>query len=175
VTQQKKILTSFIKIEISILIIGVLFKIMHWPYASLLLLSSFGSIMILYVIRFLYKSPKVFLDFIKVSFVLSWAIHGILFICILPYKLPFAMIAIISFFMGIVVMINTDHLEKFDKSRVNTKTQSIYPLIGSFAAIFIAIGFLFKMFHFPGTTILILAGIVCCIAWGFISLSSKRN
>jgi len=53
------------KISISIFIIEILFKIMHFPFAGPMIILSFLSISILYTIHFFKKQNKVMVDYLK--------------------------------------------------------------------------------------------------------------
>jgi hypothetical protein len=46
-------------------IVGFMFKIMHWKFADIILLTSLISIAITYLIRFIFKNKKSILDILK--------------------------------------------------------------------------------------------------------------
>lgn len=62
----------------AIVIIGILFAIMHWPYGKLMLVSGLIGIMITYLFSFLSKPIKNRLDIIKLAWVLVSFTNGIL-------------------------------------------------------------------------------------------------
>ena len=74
----KKILTFPIRIVLLILVYGMLFLIMDWPYANQLLLIGSVLLAFLYSIRFLYKKDKKRIDIVKLGFVLVWVVNLIL-------------------------------------------------------------------------------------------------
>ena len=67
-----KILTFPLRLALIILIFGALFKIMHWPYANMLMLIGGVSIGLLYTIRFFFKTKKSKLDYVKLAMILIW-------------------------------------------------------------------------------------------------------
>lgn len=74
-----------IQIGIGFLMIGAIFKIMHWPGASIILLVSMFTIAITYLVRFIYKKNKIRLDVLKLLWVLFAYIGGLF---ILMHLLP---------------------------------------------------------------------------------------
>ena len=52
-----------------VLLVGVLFKIMHWPYSEFILLFSVLLICIVYLFSFLNKNQKGVIDFLKLAWV----------------------------------------------------------------------------------------------------------
>ena len=68
------VVRNLLNISISLLLIGILFKIQHYAYAGELIFTGYGAIFILYPIRFYHKQPKVLLDYLKVGLVLSFII-----------------------------------------------------------------------------------------------------
>ena len=55
----------FIGIGVSAIIIGAMFKIMHWPYASLILGFGYGWIAILYLIHQIINKNRRWIDWLK--------------------------------------------------------------------------------------------------------------
>lgn len=63
-------LYRFISLSIAVLIVGTMFKIMHWPGSSFMIIIGIGSILIFYMIHFLKKNNKNLIDYGK-AFVLT--------------------------------------------------------------------------------------------------------
>jgi hypothetical protein len=63
---------------IAIIIIGVVFKIMHWKYDRLIIIMGIMGIMITYLFSFLNKPIKKRLDFLKLAWVIVAYTNGIL-------------------------------------------------------------------------------------------------
>ena len=93
----KKILRTPLRILITLFLIGVLMRVLHWPYASEVLLSSFFGIGILYCFRFWKKKEKRFVDYVKLVLVIFWTANGIFRIMDFPYTLVFQIVIAVSF------------------------------------------------------------------------------
>jgi len=66
--------TIFLKIALiisSVIIIGILFKIMHWPGSNIMLTLGFSSMIVNYGIRYAKKTTKSRLDYLKLLWVAS--------------------------------------------------------------------------------------------------------
>lgn len=61
-----------------LLVIGAVFKIQHWPGASLLLFLGTSGIASVYLVSFIFKTPKQILDVAKVLWVLSYSAQYLL-------------------------------------------------------------------------------------------------
>jgi hypothetical protein len=60
---------KYILIGFAIILIGVLFRIQHWPYGGLLIFMGLSAVLFAYFVRFLNKNNKGFIDFIKVLWI----------------------------------------------------------------------------------------------------------
>ena len=74
-----------LKAVIAIIIIGVLFKIMHWKFSNLILPLGFIGVIITYLLSFLNKPLKNRLDFFKLTWVIFRYTTGIL---VLSHLIP---------------------------------------------------------------------------------------
>lgn len=61
---------NLVRLAISLLLIGALFKIMHWPGADILIISSALVLIIAYLSHFFYKPRKMPIDYGKLLIVL---------------------------------------------------------------------------------------------------------
>jgi len=68
----------FAKIFIAVILIGVLFKLMHWPLSTILLSAGVAGLMIVYSISFFQKKTKLLLDYLKLLWVAVAYIGGLL-------------------------------------------------------------------------------------------------
>ncbi|UWX56198.1 hypothetical protein NYZ99_08070 [Maribacter litopenaei] len=66
-----KTLKTPLRVALACLIVGMLTRIVHWPYAGGIILVSFLAILVLYSVRFAKKNPKKPVDFIKMVLILS--------------------------------------------------------------------------------------------------------
>ncbi|MGB3142784.1 MAG: hypothetical protein WBB24_01640, partial [Maribacter sp.] len=85
----KKTLKTQLRASVCTLLIGMVARALHWPYAAGIIFSSFAAILILYAIRFSKKSEKKSLDIIKMTLVLFWTSNGLLRILDFQYTIIF--------------------------------------------------------------------------------------
>lgn len=75
-----------VRFAIGILLIGVMFKVMHWTGGNLITSIAFGLILVLYGAKVVNKKKRIPLDFIKLILIGFWCIQGVLKINHLPYS-----------------------------------------------------------------------------------------
>ena len=156
-SSEKKILTLPLRIALSILIIGLLFKIMHWPYSDYIMCSSFIIILILYPIRFWKKRKKAIIDWVKLVFVLLWTINGIIVVEHLPFKYISSTLTLFFFIVWLII--------EFTSNRKKVKENLLHSEIPFIAGFFIIIGGIFKIMHWPGATIILIIGLLSVVLW----------
>lgn len=75
------ILTFPIRLALIIVVYGMLFLNMRWPFGHNLLFIGTVFLTILYAIRFIYKKEKIRVDYVKLLIVLFWflGLFGVMF------------------------------------------------------------------------------------------------
>lgn len=96
-SNMKKILKLPLRISIAVLLFGMLAKVLEWSYAKEVILLGFSAIAILYILRFLKKTQKQFIDYTKLVLIVFWASNGIFRVLDFPYTLFFQIITAIAF------------------------------------------------------------------------------
>lgn len=165
---QNKILRVPLRITISILIFGILFKIMHWPYANIIIVSAFSLIAVFYLIRFLYKEGKTSLDVIKLTLILSWSFNGITVILHLPNYTAIKLITPVCFLVWIF-MEGLTYFNNEPQEQVS-KRQFLMNGLYSVAITLTSIGILFKVMHWPTAGPLLVSGISLAAISFFIEM-----
>ena len=157
--RRKKILSLPLRLSIVIVIIGALFKIMHWLGSNYLLLIGLVLIGIFYTLRFLNKKPKLKLDYIKLFLVLLWLTNYFIKVFHL-YKVPLIIeivLAIIFIWWFIEDGFFYIKNRKF-KSKGIVKILYYILVITTIFSLFF--GLLFKIQHWPYGPILFTIGIL---------------
>ena len=131
----KKILKMPLRISLAILLSGILAKMFEWPYAKDIILYGFAIVGILYVIRFLKKPQKQFVDYTKLALVSFWAIYGVLTILNFPYTLFFLILMAITFVFWFVMEGTAYFLDDDRRSKNST-----YQIMWNFALVLGTIG-----------------------------------
>lgn len=93
----KKILKTPLRVSLVALLIGMVMRILDWPYAAGVLFTSFLALGTLYAIRFSKKDNKKPVAYVKMMLVLFWTTNGLLRIMDFPYTLLFQIGTAITF------------------------------------------------------------------------------
>lgn len=160
----KKILTLPLRIAISVLLLGMISRILHGPYATEIIISAFVVVGILYPFRFWKKPEKHFLDYTKLILVVFWATNGIFRALDFKYSLFFQIIIAISFLIWIILEGTAYFLDE-DRKVKNTKIQVLWNcamVLGTFAII---TGSLLNLLNWKFAIPLIVVGILIIVAY----------
>ena len=148
-SKSNKTLKTPIRVALACLFVGVLTRIVHWPYAGGIMLVSFLSIAILYAIRFSRKDPKKPVDYIKMLLVLFWTTNGLLRILDFPYTVIFQIGTALSFITWFA-MEGTAYFMDHDRKSTNT----IMEVVWNFAMVI-------------GVLIIIAGGLMQLLKWEY--------
>jgi len=102
-SSDKKILKIPLRISLAILLSGIMGKMFEWPYTTKILLTGFAVLGILYVVRFVAKGEKRFLDYIKLVLVSFWSLYGVFTVMKFPYTLFFLTMTSIAFVLWFIM------------------------------------------------------------------------
>lgn len=163
-SKTKKILKTPLRISITIILLGMLLRILNWPHAPKIILVAFAATGILYIIRFWKKSEKLFLDYVKLVLVVFWAANGVLRALDFPYTL-FVQIVIALSFLTWVVMEGTAYFLDEDRKAKNGKVQVIWNFTMVIGALAIIAGSLLNVLNWQFSIPLLVAGIALIAAY----------
>ena len=85
----KKAFKNPLRAALSTLLLGMVMKVLHWPYAEGIVFTSFAAVLFLYTLRFSKKKKIKSIDIIKMALVLFWTMNGLLRILDFQYTLIF--------------------------------------------------------------------------------------
>lgn len=154
-----KILTLPIRLALIVLIIGALFKVMHWPYSKELMLIGGGLVSTLYTIRFLFKKQKNRMDYVKIAFVLLW-LSSYLINVFHIYSLPYVFnILIVGLFIWWFIEEGLNYF-KNRKHKVGGAFRIIYYLFCYLTFIAMFLGILIKILHWPYGSLVFTIGVL---------------
>lgn len=140
----KKILTIPLRISMCVILVGFIFKILHWAMASTLVTLGFISILVLYAIRFWKKPKKTFLAYNKLILISFWAINGLIQIFHLPFVLYTQIILVLSLVVW-AILEGTAYFSKETKSKKINVRSIIWNLIMVFGSLAIITGGFLKL------------------------------
>lgn len=153
-TIQSKKNTLLLRICISILLLGNLFKIMIWPNAYQLMTIAIIGILILYPIRFFFKQEKETMDYIKVIMIVIWCLNFLF-----GFNQVFGLGALLLLFGWWLLTESASYFSNNQLILSNIAKKIYYALIvisiGS-----IGFGSIFKVQHWPYGNILFTLGVV---------------
>jgi hypothetical protein len=80
--------TNLMKFSFPVLlfIAGVLFKIMYWPFAMHLMISGMAGFTFLYLLQFLKKSSRNYIDLLKVIWIISFVMCRLFLLLHWPFR-----------------------------------------------------------------------------------------
>jgi hypothetical protein len=117
-----------IQICISIYIIGLLFKIMHWQGSDILLIIPAAGIAIIYIVRTFNKKDYVALDFAKCAWVISMCFSGIAQVLHLPFADAGAYINLGLFVLMLLLFLTAPADKRNEYVRVHEPASEDVPL-----------------------------------------------
>ncbi|WP_422350077.1 GldL-related protein [Flagellimonas sp.] len=143
----------FLRLSISIAILGILFKILHWPFAPTILAAGIVGIGVFYAIRFYQKRRKTLMDYSKLALVITFLLHYSFRIFHLAYGTIFTytfqcclLVFLILYFKDVFFSSGQSTLETTDNKESKTKYQLKYFLY-ALAGVGIIVGSIVKILH----------------------------
>ncbi|AYN68201.1 hypothetical protein D1013_12865 [Euzebyella marina] len=162
--KKEKILKVPLRISMTVILLGMLLKILEWPYAIPIVLFGFANTGILYFFRFWNKSDRKFLDIVKLVLVLSWTTNGILRILDFQHTLFLQIIVGISF-MTWFIMEGTAYFLDEDRKAKNQKIQVMWNFAMVVGALAIIAGSLLNVMNWKFAIPLLVLGITIIAAY----------
>ena len=163
----------FLRLSMSVTLIGILFKILHYAFAAELLVIGVIGIVIFYGISFYQKQQKTLLDYAKVFLLISFLAHYLFRILHLQFGYVFTYIfqgALILFIIAYVMDILLDVDSANDENNgaePNTKRSKITNLLYTLTGICVISGAFLKIMHwqfgFINGTILLITGLLMAV------------
>ena len=160
---EKKKFSLAISISVAVMLMGMLLKIIHYPFAALTVLTGQCLISLFYILRFISRTDKNALSIIKLVFVLSYCITGALNILDWPYSAPLKIIYL--FALVIWAVLEVFHYYKFGEFSFSMNVQK-FPTLYIGAALVI-VGAMFKIQHWPSSSVMLTCGFVL-VAFSFV-------
>jgi len=159
-----KRLTVSLRVAIAVLVLGIVFKLQHWPMAMVLVIIGAMAIVLLYPFRYAAKPRKAFLDHVKLGLAITWPSSMVLQLMHWPYA---NVLGLLASAFGLVWITQAGIAEFWTDEQRRTPTAGSVALFTAGLALVIA-GTLFRIQHWPFATFLLIAGLVCCGAWAVV-------
>lgn len=123
--RSNKTLKTPIRLALATLLVGIVMRILDWPYAKIVIFISFLAIGVLYAIRFSKKKNKRPVAYVKMILVLFWTTNGMLRILDFPYTLFFQIGTAITFITWFA-MEGTAYFMDDDRKPKNSLTEIVW-------------------------------------------------
>ena len=150
-----------LRISISIMLLGCLFKILHWPFSSELINSGCLLTILTYTGRFILKELKRFPDIVKLIFVILVCVRSIVIMNHLPFQELFWITISITQIFALIYLYFSGNL-----SSIPPKSNSlVLKSLMAFSGLFIIVGCLFKIMHWLGSHECLIMGFGLLICW----------
>jgi len=169
---KSRIYRSVLGISAAAYVVGALFKIMHWPFAGIIVVVALTAIAISSVLYFSSKLEKSYIDQLAIVGIPLWAAHTLLRLTRAPYQseIRIGLFVIALLYVGYLVF----KWYRDDKSKgirgINLERSSF--VLG---AILVAVGALFKIQHWPLAGPILISGL-CVLCMNFLlSMFSKGD
>ena len=153
-TIQSKKISLPLRICLSILLLGTLFKIMHWPNAYQIITIAITGILILYPIRFFFKKEKETMDYIKVIMIILWCLNYLL-----GFNQVFGFSVLIILFGWWLLTESTNYFNN-NQLTLSNSAQNVYYGFIIISIGSIAFGTIFKVLHWPYGNLLFMLGVL---------------
>ena len=175
----------FLRLSISVAIIGILFKIQHWMYAGPILIIGCLGIGVFYSLRFFQKEEKDLLDYFRLAMIILFLFHYVIRVFHLPYGIVFRSLFQLSFLLFLILYIRDIFFVKPElkansnkEGRAKAKNEAFTYLLYGIASIGIVMGSLFKILHwafgFINGDILLTIGLLAAAVSVFMGSSSLK-
>ncbi|MEO0526649.1 MAG: hypothetical protein AAFZ89_05450 [Bacteroidota bacterium] len=156
--KHKKILKIPLRIGVGVLLMGILVKSLNWSsYSNHIIIGSLIGISILYSIRFLKKTKKTFLDYVKLILILVWSTNVMVSILHLPYEGILEIITFIAFLIW-TVFEGTAYFSKGEDDKKISLDQILWNGIMVLGSLAIVAGIICRILYWSYSTPLLLLG-----------------
>ena len=157
-----KLIDTALQVAVAAALLGVSFRVMHWPYATLILVVSSVSFACLYPIKFTLNSQKKTSDYFKLVLALTWGLGTLFSSLELQYSNLMNYLALGIFLLWFL----------FNGLR---KDGGISGILFIISAVFVGLGCLFRFMHWPGISVLFGIGILTGCLWVVIGMFLKSS
>lgn len=156
-----------IRIGATVIIISALMKILHLPGANLVLILGCSLVVFLQLFHFIRLKEKRLEDALISAVVISFVTYLMMKMLHWPYSIiPFSLGAVSFLLYLIMLMVQSGKAEKTTAKPGPKYTVFIYPI----GFMFIIVGSLLKILHWPGAHITLLLGLGLFTVYFFYDL-----
>lgn len=156
------VINVFSRLTLIPLIIGLLFKAMHWPGATFMLIIASVFLLLFHLIKFFTTKEKQNSDYLLIGTIGLFSL-GSLFIIFSGINIP-------SFHFFCLIILFTYLITKFQYEGASMKQHIIASIFFWPALVLVVFGGLFKLMHWPGASIMLILSSAIGMIWVLTSL-----
>ena len=168
---------TLLSISVAAIIIGALFKIMHWPFANAALLIGFIGVALTYPKMTLSNPKRTIDDTIQALSIFVFGAGKALYIFLNMNKTSvlereYDFLNLLGF-LGLVSFL-VFKLKVYSNNPENRNPPLVIALF-FVGLVTLSLGLVFKYLHWPGASILLLIGAFCGLAWYMSDIFYPKN
>lgn len=168
----KRIDKALGRIAISVIIIGALFKIMHWNEANIILIIGFSVLAFSAILTLVLGERKLY-NWLKAIAIILYGGQAIFRINHYPYGMLLAYAFWISLILYLITWFNKDDegeiVGVFSPSKLKKNWLAILTVL------LICLGGILKIMHWPHAKIILLFGMTAAVVWAIKDLFLKQT
>ena len=170
--KNEKLFRTIYRIAIAVFIIGMLFKIMHWPYALEISVVGLSAIAISSCLYFYSKSPRSFFDQLGIVLVPLWCALALARILHVPYRseIRITIFAIGLIYTGYHGFIWYQKDKKVGAKKFDLERTSFIVGLG-----LVGVGLFLKFRHWPYASTFLIAGLAVSAIYFLASAFKKED
>ncbi len=162
----KSIIKIIGNVSLALIVFGTVFKIMYWPGASIILTLGFALVCVVFFPLSVYLNYKKVSQSKRLLHHIVILISGIAFMVGVIFKImhwPYGSLILFLGYLSLIVVVLPLFLITKTRQTKDNKDKKMY-FLGFVALMIFAAGNMFKMFHWPGATILLIVGATLLIS-----------
>lgn len=169
---KSQLFRTIIRISVAAFLVGILFRIQHWPYGSKIALTGLVGIGISSYFFYSSKLVKSYIDRLAVVLIPLWCVFMIARIAHVPYRLEINMVLILLAVMWSVNLGLKINREDNQEGILKFNWERNAFILG---VILVGIGVILKSQHFPYATLCLLSGIGSAMVSYLLGMFSKNQ
>lgn len=169
---EAKRFTLPLQFALAAVLVGVFLNLQHWPGGDIALIAGLCAIVLLYPLRWAAKSPKRFLDHVKLTLALSWPISTAFNL----FHLPNAWLPWLLSSMSFLIWLGMEGVGSFwtDDARAGSPSRLSIVIYALSFALVIG-GTLFRIQHWPYGNFMIVTGLGFVALWFAVEFLFRKR
>lgn len=160
-----------IRFGLSIIVLGALFKIMHWPGANLIFMIGCITTSIIQLVKFLRIKTKLPRDYMVSTFIIAFVTYYMMKVLHWPWSIIPLTIACLAMLTALIYQMINPSKDVLQTKSANNKASLIFLIAGALTIL----GAVFKIMHLPLANPFLIAGLGIFAFFLVFDLFSKQK